>query len=147
MYIGVPFTKIVQIFRSVVKHGHQGAELVFLICELLKLKKSSCPKVLARFENYFAQMFIGAPFTKMVQIFPIGWKTWPPGGGACFPYMFIVQILKIFLSKSTGPIWKLFCTNVPRGTLYQDCSNIPIRWKTWPPGGGACFPYMCIVKT
>ena len=31
--------------------------------KLPNLKKSSCPKVLARFENYFAQMVLGATFT------------------------------------------------------------------------------------
>ena len=84
-------------------------------------------------------MFIGAPFTKIVQIFPICWKTWPPGGEACFPYTSIVKTLKIFLSKSTGPIWKLFCTNVHWGTLYQDCSNISDWLKNMPARGRSLF--------
>ena len=66
-------------------------------CALLKLKKSSCPKVQAQFEIYFAQMYIGAPFTKFVQIFPIRGKTWLPGGGACFPYMCIVKTSKVLV--------------------------------------------------
>ena len=45
--------------------------------KLPNLKKSSCPKVLAQFKNYFAQMFLGVPSTKIVQIFLIRWKTWP----------------------------------------------------------------------
>ena len=114
--------------------------------KLPNLKKYSCPKVLARFENYFAQMFLGVPSTKIDQIFPIRWKTWPPGGGAYFPYMCILKTLKIFLSESTGPIWKLFCTNVSWGTLYQDWSNISDLLKNMAARGGACFPYMCILK-
>ena len=31
-------------------------------------------------------------------------KTWPPGGGAYFPYISIQKTLKIFLSETTGPI-------------------------------------------
>ena len=92
-------------------------------------------------------MFLGAPFNKIVQIFPIRWKTWPPGGGSCFPYTCIVKTLKIFLSKSTSPIWKLFCINVPWGTLYQDCSNISDPLKNMAARGGACFRFMCIVET
>ena len=115
--------------------------------KLPNLKKYSCLKVLARFEKYFPQMFLGVPSTKIVQIFLIRWKTWLPGGGAYFPYMCIVKTLKIFLSKSTGPIWKLFCTNVHWGTFTKIVQIFSIRWKTWPPGGGDCFPYMRIVKT
>ena len=69
--LGYLLPRLFAYFRSVETHGRQGARLIFLICALLKLLKSSCPKELARFENYFAQMFLGAPFTKIVQIFPI----------------------------------------------------------------------------
>ena len=65
---GYPLPRLFEYVRSVEKHGCQGAEIIFLICALLKLQKSSCPKVLARFENYFAQMLLWEPSTKVVQI-------------------------------------------------------------------------------
>ena len=38
--------------------------------KLPNLKKSSCPKVLALFENYFAQKFLGHPLPGLFEYFP-----------------------------------------------------------------------------
>ena len=125
MFLWAPFTKIVQIFPIRWKTWQPGGGACFPYLCIVKTLKIFLSKSAGPIWKLFCKKFIGAPFTKIVQIFPICWKTWPPGGRASFPYMGIVNILKIFLSKSTRPILKLFCTNVPLGTLYQDCSNIP----------------------
>ena len=67
-------------------------------------KKSSCQKPLDRFQYNFAEMFLWLSSTKIVQAIWIRQKTWPPGGGAYFPYISIWKTLKIFLSETTGPI-------------------------------------------
>ena len=46
-----PLPRLLKDFQSLEKHGCQVAELIFLICALLKLQKSSCPKVLAQFKK------------------------------------------------------------------------------------------------
>ena len=74
-------------FVFVKKHGHQGAGLIFPIYLYRKLKKSSCLKPLDRFPYNFAGMFLWWSSTKIVQAIWIRQKTWPPGGGAYFPYI------------------------------------------------------------
>ena len=46
------------------------------------------------------------PSTKIVQIILIRQKTWPPEGVVTFPYMYIVETLKIFLCETAGQILK-----------------------------------------
>ena len=50
-------------------------------------------------------------------------KTWPPAGGAYFPYISILKNVKILLSETTEPISLQFCRNVPLVILYQECSS------------------------
>ena len=76
-------------FRFVKKHGRQGAGLIFPIYLYRKLKKSSCQKPLDHFPYTFAEMFLWWSSTKVVQAIWICQKTWPPGGGAYFPYISI----------------------------------------------------------
>ena len=76
-------------FGFVKKQGYQGAGLIFPIYLDRKLKKSSCLKPLDRFPYNFAEMFIWWLSTKIVQAIWICLKTWPPGGGAHFPYISI----------------------------------------------------------
>ena len=57
-----------------------------------------------RFHYNFAEMFLRRSSTKIVQAIWIRQKTWPPEGGAYFPYICIYKTLKIFLSETTGPI-------------------------------------------
>ena len=89
-------------FGFVKKHGRQGAGLNFPIYR--KLKKSSCQKPPDRFPYKFAEMFLWWSSTNFVWAISISQKTWPPGGGAYFPYKSILKNVKIFLSETTGPI-------------------------------------------
>ena len=66
-----------------------GGVLIFPIYLYRKLKKSSCQKPLDRFPYYFAEMFLWCSSTRIVQASWIRQKTWPPGGGAYFPYISI----------------------------------------------------------
>ena len=74
-------------FGFVKKHGRQGAGLIFPIYLYRKLKKSSCQKPLDQSLYNFAEIFLWWFCTKIVQAIWICQKTWPPGGGAYFPYI------------------------------------------------------------
>ena len=76
-------------FGFVKKHGRQGAGLIFPVYLYRKLKKSSCQKPLNRFPYTFAEMYLMWSSTKVVQAIWISKKTWPPRGGAYFPYISI----------------------------------------------------------
>ena len=82
----------------------------------------------------------GDPLPRLFKPFGFVKKHGRQGAGAYFPYISIKKTLKIFLSETTGPI----CRNVPLVILYQDCSSHLDSSKTWPPGGGAYFPYISI---
>ena len=82
---GDSLLRLLKPFGFVKKHGRQGAGLVFPIYLYRKLKKSSCQKPLERFPYTSAEMFLWWSSTKVVQAIWIRQKTWPPGGGACFP--------------------------------------------------------------
>ena len=74
-------------FGFVKKHGRQGAGLIFPIYLYRKLKKSSCQTLLDQLLYNFAEIFLWWFCTKIVQAIWICQKTWPPGGGAYFPYI------------------------------------------------------------
>ena len=86
---GDPLPRLYKPFGFVKKHGRQGAGLIFPIYLYRKLKKSSCQKPLNWFPYNFAEMFLWWSSTKIIQAIWIRQKTWPPGGGACFPYVSI----------------------------------------------------------
>ena len=50
-------------------------------------KTSSCEILTGGFEYELAQIIIEWHFVKVVQIFLIGWKTWPQGARTNFPYV------------------------------------------------------------
>ena len=87
-------------FGFVNKHGRQGAGLIFPIYLYRKLKKSSCLKPLDRFPYNFAEMFLWLLSTKIVQAIWIRQKTWPPGGGAYFPYIIYIENFKNLLVRN-----------------------------------------------
>ena len=89
MFLWWSSTKIVQATWICQKTWQPGAGLIFPIYLYRKLKKSSCQKPLDRFPYNFAEMFLWWPSTKIVQAIWICQKTWPPGGGAHFPYISI----------------------------------------------------------
>ena len=88
-FFGDPLPRLFKPFGFVKKHGLQGAGLIFPIYLYRKLKKSSCQKPLHQFQYNFAEMFLWWSSTKIVQAIWIRQKTWPPRGGAYFPYISI----------------------------------------------------------
>ena len=86
-----PLPRLFEPFGFVKKHGRQGAGLIFTIYLHVyrNLWKSSCQKPLDRFPYNFAEMFLFWSSTKIVVVIWIRQKTWPPGGGAYFPYISI----------------------------------------------------------
>ena len=97
---GDPLPRLFKPFGFVKKHGRQGAGLIFTIYLYRKLKKSSCQKPLDRFPYTFAEMFLWWPSTKIVQAIWIRQKTWPPGGGAYFPYIIYIENFKNLLVRN-----------------------------------------------
>ena len=84
---GDPLPRLFKPFGFVKKHGRQGVGLIFPIYLYRKLKKSSCQKPLDQLLYNFAEIFLWRFCTKIVQAIWICQKTWPPGGGAYFPYI------------------------------------------------------------
>ena len=52
------------------------------------------------FPYNFAEMFLWWPSTKIVQAIWIRQKTWPPGGGAYFPYIIYIENFKNLLVRN-----------------------------------------------
>ena len=78
------------------KHGLQGVKSVChahfpYISYVEKLKNSSSLKPLDGFEEYFPATHIWWLRIYIVQIRLISKKTWPPGGGAYFPYISYIE--------------------------------------------------------
>ena len=87
---GDPLPRLFKPFRFVKKHGCQGVRGLFsLYIYIENLKKSSYQKPLERLQYNVAEMFLWWSPTKIVQAIWIRQKTWPPGGGAYFPYISI----------------------------------------------------------
>ena len=120
---GDPLPRLFEPFGFVKKRGRQGAGLIFPLYLYRKFKKSSCQKPLDRLQYNLVEMFYWWSSTKIVQAIWICQKTWPPGGGAYFPYISIQKTFKIFLSETTGLISIYFCRNVPLVILFQDYSS------------------------
>ena len=99
-FFGDPLPRLFKQFGFVKKHGRQGAGLIFPIYLYRKLKKSSCPKPLDRFQYNFAEMFLWWSSTKIVQDIWIRQKTWPPGGRAYFPYIIYIENFKNLLVRN-----------------------------------------------
>ena len=102
MYIWEPYQQILGIYPIMVLYqdysshldsskniASKGAGLIFPIYLYRKFKKSSCQKPLERLQYNEAEMFLWWSSTKIVQAIWIRQKTWPPGGGAYFPYISI----------------------------------------------------------
>ena len=103
-FFGDPLPRLFKPFGFIKKHGHQGAGLIFPIYLYRNLEKFSCQEPRDRFQYNFAEMFLWWSSTKIVQAVSICQKTWPPGGGAYFPYISVYKSWKFFLSETTGPI-------------------------------------------
>ena len=85
--------------------------------------------------------------TKIVQAISIRQKTWLPGGGAYFPYIIYTENLK--KSSCQKPVDR-FPYNFVELFLWWFCTKIVqaiwICKKSWPPGGGAYFPYIIYIE-
>ena len=88
-FFGDPLPRLFKPSGFVKNIAARGRGLFFLYNLYRKLSKSSCQKPLNRFLYNFAEMFLWWSFTKIVQAIWIRQKTWPPGGGAYFPYISI----------------------------------------------------------
>ena len=98
---GDPLPRLFKPFGFVKKHGRQGAGLIFPIHLYRKLKISSCQKPLDRLRYNLVEMFLWWSSTKIVRAIWIHQKTWPPGGGAYFPYIYIdIENFKNLLVKN-----------------------------------------------
>ena len=86
-------------------------------------------------------MFLEWPYTNIFQIIPIWWKTWPPGGGACFPYMLYSENLK---KSSCTKLLSWFENNLAHMflTFCQGCSIYYDPLKNMATRRVACFSYM-----
>ena len=71
----------------------RGLFSLYIYIENLK-KMSSCHKPLNRFPYNFAETFLLWSSTKIVQAIWIRQNSWPPGGGAYFPYIIYIEDLK-----------------------------------------------------
>ena len=78
----------------------RGAWLIFPIYLYRKVKKSSCPKLLDRFQYNFAEMFLWLSCRKIVQAIWIRQKTWPPGGRGLFSLYIYIEKLKSLLVQN-----------------------------------------------
>ena len=96
-------------------------------------------------------MFLWWPSSKIVQAIMIRQKTWPPRGGAYFPYISIKKILKVFLLKTT---WLIFqnirnirpsyfsCIKLYKTLLavnLGECANLFAQVSNIGPSWSSCF--------
>ena len=139
---GDPLPRLFKPFGFVRKHGRQGAGLIFPIYLYRKLKKSSCQK--DRLLYTFAEMFLWWSSTKIGQAIWICQKTWPPGGGAYFPY--IENLKKTSCHKPLDRLPYNFAEMVLWWPSTKIVQAIWICQKTWPPGGEAHFPYIIYLE-
>lgn len=72
-----------------------------------KLQSSSSQKLLAKFENNMAQMFLVWSSIKNLKFISIHEKTWLPVDRAHF-VIYLYGKLKIFFLDTASPIWKWF---------------------------------------
>ena len=75
--------------------------------------------------------------TKIVQAFTKRQKTWPPGDGAYFPYIYLYRNFKIRLVK-----YLLTDFNNALVTLYQECSSNPDLSKNMAARGWGLLAHL-----
>ena len=122
-----------------------------------------------RFQYNLAGMFLWWPSTKIVQAVMIHQKSWPLGGGAYFPYIYIENFKNLLVRNSWTEFnvtWQECCfgdllprlfkkqldwvqCNLAGMLLWWPSTKIVqafmIRQKPWPTGGwGLFFMYICI---
>ena len=135
-----PLSRLFKPFGFVIKHGRQGAGLIFPIYLYRKLKKSSCQKPLDQFQYNFAEMFLWWSSTKIVQAIWIHQNRW-----GLFSLYIYIENLKNLLVRNH---WTYF------HIILQECSfddPLPRLFKPFGfvkkhgrQGAGLIFPiYLC----
>ena len=147
---GDPLPRLFKPFGFVKRHGRQGAGLIFPMYLYRKLyKKSSCQKPLDRFQCNFAEMFLWWSSTQIVQAIPIcqssskNMAAW--GAGLIFPMYLYRKLYK--KSSCQKPLDRFQCNFAEMFHWWSSTKIVQAIWicqKTWPPGGGAYFPYISI---
>ena len=145
MFLWWSSTKIVQAIWIVKKHGCKGVGPIFPIYLYRKLEKSSCQKPLDQFHYNLAKMFPWWPCTKIVQVIVIRQKNMAARGRGLFSLCIYIKNFKNFLLRNRwtefSVTWQECCFGDPLPRLFKPSWYIK---KTWPPGGGAYFPYISV---
>jgi len=106
---------------------------------ILKLKKSSSPKLLVQFQINFTWMILWWISTKIVQRISISQKTWPPGAGQFSLYGYIENLEKSSSPKLLVRLQINFTGMILAWTSTKIVQRILISQKTWLPGIGPVF--------
>ena len=78
----------------------RGRGLFSLYIYIENFKKSSCQKLLDRFQYNFAEMFLWLSSRKIVQAIWIRQKTWPPGVRSLFSLYIYIEKFKNLLVRN-----------------------------------------------
>ena len=143
---GDPLPKLFKPFDLVKKHGSQGVGLIFPIYYIENFKNLLVRNHWTDFNIILQKCSFGDPLPiKIVQAIWIHQKTWPPRGGAYFPYISYIENLKNLLVRNH---WTDF------HIILQKCSfSDPLPRLFKPFGfikkhgrqrGGAYFPFISI---
>ena len=110
----------------------------------LKFWKSSCQKLLSRWNCIIIEMMTGWSSTKFVIFVPIAFPRWPPQGNNSLPLDFWEFHSKTFLWETTRQIEYFWIIWMFLGWFYTwSIILVQIRNPTWLPG-----PIMCwLVET
>ena len=78
--------------------------------------------------------------TKIIQAIWIRQKTWPPGGGAYFPYIIYIENFQNLLVKNHWTDFYIILQKCSFGDpLLRLFKPFGFIKKTWPPGAGLIF--------
>ena len=97
---GDPLPRLFKPFGFVKKHGRQGAGLIFPIYLYRKLKNLLVRNHWTDFNIILQQCSFGDPLPRLFKPFGFVKKTWPPGGGAYFPYIIYIENFKNLLVRN-----------------------------------------------
>ena len=101
---GDPLPRLFKPFGFVKNMAARGRSLFSPYIYIENFKNLLAPNHWTDFNIILQKCFFGDPLPRLFKPFGFVKKTGPPGDGAYFPYISVQKILKIFLSKTTGPI-------------------------------------------
>ena len=88
-FFGDPLARLLKPFGFVKKHGRQGAGLFSLYICIENFKNLLVRNHWTDFHIILQKCSVGDPLARLFKPFGFVKKTWPPGGGAYFPYISI----------------------------------------------------------